>query len=172
MKKPAAAKARLARMEIEASMRSLDPRVRFNLYFFRTTAYTWKKNMVAATQSNVNSAANRLASEEPRGNSTGSGFQTNYVDVFRLVLDVKKGKDLTGNFGDTPDTIFFLTDGEPTAGDMTDADVLASWFQELNRFARVKVNVITFGNLGVDAEFLKRLATENRGKFVQVPDAR
>ncbi len=169
---PAAAKARLARNEIEASMRSLDPRVRFNLYFFRSTAYTWKKDMVPATQSNVNSAANRLASEEPRGSATGTGFQTNYVDVFRLVLDVKKGKDLTGNFGDTPDTIFFLTDGEPTAGDMTDADVLASWFRELNRFARVKVNVITFGNLGVDAEFLKRLATENGGKFVQVPDAR
>ncbi len=129
--------------------------------------------MVPATQSNVNSAANRLASEEPSMSSGGgNAYQTNYVDVFRLVLDVKKGKDLSGNFGDTPDTIYFLTDGEPTAGDMTDADVLASWFAELNRFARVKVNVITFGNLGVDAEFLRRLAEENGGVFVQVPDAR
>ncbi len=71
---PAAAKARLARNEIEASMRSLDPRVRFNVYYFRTRAYTWKNAMVPATQSNVNSAASRLASEEPRGNETGSGW--------------------------------------------------------------------------------------------------
>jgi HEAT repeats/PBS lyase HEAT-like repeat len=170
---PAASKARLARNEIEASLRSLDPRVRFNLYFFRSAAYTWKNTMVPATRSNVDSAVNRLASEEPTSASGGgNAYQTNYVDVFRIVLDVKEGGDVSGNFGDTPDTIFFLTDGEPTAGDITDAEVLASWFRELNRFARVKVNVITFGNLGVDPEFLRRLAEENSGKFVQVPEVR
>ncbi len=39
--------------------------------------------------------------------------QTNYVDAFRLVLDVKKDSIKPG-FDDTPDTVFFLTDGKPT----------------------------------------------------------
>lgn len=169
---PAASKAALARDEIAASLKSLDPRTRFNIYYFRSDAFTWKKEMVPATPSNVDSAIGRLGAELPTTGTTGGGGQTNYVDVFRLVLDVQKGNDIVGNFGDTPDTIFFLTDGEPTSGDITDADILASWFRELNRFARVKVNVITFGNLGVDPEFLRRLADENGGVFVQVPEAR
>ena len=58
------------------------------------------------------------------------------------------------------------------AGDITDTDVLVSWFTELNRFARIKVNVITFGDLGVDPEFLKALAERNGGVFVQVPEVK
>jgi hypothetical protein len=168
---PDAMKAALARNEVEASLKTLDPRTRFNLYFFKSMASKWENQMVPATPQNVNSANGRLKSEMPM-DQAGGGGETNYVDVFRLVLDVKPGQDLVGNFGDTPDTIFFLTDGEPTAGDITEGDVLASWFHELNRFARVKVSVITFGNLGVDPEFLKRLATENGGVFVQVPEVR
>ncbi len=168
---PEASKAELARNEIEASLRSLDPRTRFNLYFFRSMAFKWKDQMFPATPSNVDGAVGRLKAETPNDGG-GSASMTNYVDVFRLVLDVKPGQDLVGNFGDTPDTIFFLTDGEPTAGDITEADVLASWYRELNRFARVKTNVITFGNLGVDPEFLARLAKENSGVFVQVPEVR
>ncbi|MCU0726792.1 MAG: HEAT repeat domain-containing protein [Planctomycetes bacterium] len=169
---PEATKAMLARSEVEASLATLDPRTRFNLYFFRSMASKWENSMVPATPSNVKSAGSRLRAESPTGTGSGSGFETNYVDVFRLVLDIKPGQDLVGNFGDTPDTIFFLTDGEPTTGDITEADVLASWYRELNRFARVKTNVITFGNLGVDTEFLRRLAEENGGVFVQVPEAR
>jgi len=170
-----AARYDLAKNEITASLKTLDHRVRFNLYFFRSRAFTWKSKMVTASPSNVNSASNRIASERPpTGATTGGGaaYRTNYVDVFRLVLDVKPGKDLVGNFADTPDTIFFLTDGEPTVGDITDTEVLNSWFRELNRFARVKVNVVTFGNLGVDPEFLRHLAEDNGGVFVQVPEVR
>ncbi|MEN8149023.1 MAG: HEAT repeat domain-containing protein, partial [Planctomycetota bacterium] len=167
-----AARFDLAMNEINASLKSLDPRVRFNLYFFRSQAYTWKSDMVPASSSNVNSAKNRLASERPPDAGGGDSYRTNYVDVFRLVLDVKPGKDLVGNFADTPDTIFFLTDGEPTVGDITNTEVLNSWFRELNRFARVKVNVITFGNLGIDPVFLRRLAEDNGGVFVQVPEVR
>ena len=106
----------------------------------------------------------------PRQMTAGSAYQTNYVDVFRLVLGVKKG-DIPSGFRDAPDTVFFLTDGKATAGDITNADTLLSWFGELNRFARLKVNVITFGRLESNPEFLMRLAHENGGRFVEVPSA-
>lgn len=169
----AASKFDLAKNEIAESLSTLRPQVRFNVYFFRKDCFTWKKSLVPATASNTDSAISRLGAERPTSSGGSSGaYQTNYVDVFRLVLDVRAGNDVVGNFGDTPDEIYFLTDGTPTTGDITDSDVLASWFRELNRFARVKVNVITFGNLGVDPVFLRRLAEENNGVFVQVPEVR
>ena len=54
-------------------------------------------------------------------------------------------------------------------GDITDPVVLLSWFEELNRFARVRVHVITFGVLETDADFLRPLAERHGGTFVQVP---
>ncbi|MHC4473296.1 MAG: vWA domain-containing protein, partial [Planctomycetota bacterium] len=181
---PEASKFDLARNEIAANLKTLDPRVRFNLYFFRTSAFAWKSNLAPASPSNVGAAVSRMANEKPKPpprprpgeppRPRGNRNQTNYVDVFRLVLDIKRGKGMTGpgHFGDTPDTIYFLTDGRPTTGDIIDPDVLVEWFIELNRFARVKVHVITFGRLGVDPEFLRRLAEENGGVFVQVPEVK
>jgi hypothetical protein len=169
----------LAKNEIAASLRALDRRVRFNLYFFRRDAFAWKNGLVPAEASNVDAAVARMAAEEPkgppkagRGRTGGTRHQTNYVDAFRLVLDVKRGKEFAGGFRDTPDTIHFLTDGRPTTGDITEADVLLSWYTELNRFARIRTHVIAFGRTGVDTVFLQRLAAENGGRFVLVPEAK
>jgi HEAT repeat protein len=166
----------LARSEIEASLRSLDPRARFNIFYFRGDAFAWKNSLVPATPGNIDSAVGRMGAEEPpppdRTRTSGKAHLTNYVDAFRLALDVDEGSEANARFGDTPDTIFFLTDGQPTSGDITEPDALLSWFAELNRFARVKVNVITFGRLGSDPAFLRSLAEDNGGTFVLVPEVR
>jgi HEAT repeat protein len=175
---PEGKKFHLAKREIEASLRALDPRVRFNLYFFRTGASVWKNNLLPASPSNVNSAVNRITAEEPRPPRrsrpgeriapTAHLYQTNYVDVFRLVFGVKRGTN-PATLADTPDTIYFLTDGKPTAGDIRDPDTLLSWFAERNQFARLKVNVITFGHQESNPEFLRGLAEGNGGAFVEIP---
>jgi len=112
-----------------------------------------------ATPSNVKAAVSRMAAEEPSPPSraqpgedvasTAAQYRTNYVDVLRLVLGVGKGT-MSANLSDTPDTMHFLTDGRPTAGDITDPEILLQWFEERNQFARVKVSVITFGQLVAD----------------------
>ena len=89
-----------------------------------------------------------------------------------MLLDEKKGATPSGNFRDTPDTVFFLTDGKPTVGDITEPETLLSWFAERNRFARMHFNVITFGSQETNDRFLRRLAEENGGQFVQVPSAK
>jgi hypothetical protein len=164
-----AVKADLARKEIEASLSSLDPRTSFNVYFFRTFASSWKSSMVKATKSNVEAAVRKIVAEQPRGGFEKQLFRTNYVDALRLLLDEQKGATPSGNFSDTPDTVFFLTDGKPTVGDITEPEVLLSWFAERNRFARMHFNVITFGSQETNDRFLRPLAEDNGGKFVQVP---
>ena len=54
-----------------------------------------------------------------------------------------------------------MTDGQPTAGDLVDADVLLSWFRERNRLARLRLHVVTFETIDVDLKFLHALADEN-----------
>ena len=76
--------------------------------------------------------------------------------------------DASPNFRSTPDTMTFLTDGLPTAGEITNSDVLLEWFTALNRYARVKTHVIAFGSRGVDIDLLRRMAEQNGGKFVHV----
>ena len=168
----------LARREIEASLAALDPRARFNLYYFRTTASVWKNDLVSANPANVKSASSHMRASAPgppsRSNpgedvaSTAAQYRTNYVGVFRLVFKMKRGS-MPLNLADTPDTIHFLTDGKPTAGDITDPDTLLSWFEERNQFARIKVSVVTFGSLEVNPKFLRALAEDNGGHFVEVP---
>jgi len=169
---PEAAKFALARQEVEASLESLDPRTRFNVYFFRSTATAMGRKLIPATPSNVEKAVRRIKTEAPRFDTgRGDQYRTNYVDVFRLLLDVKPGDPPPAGFSDAPDTIYFLTDGKPTVGDITQPDVLRSWFRELNRFARIRVNVITFGSTEIDPVFMQALAEQNGGVFVQVPAA-
>jgi len=159
----------LARYEIAATLKSLDPRTRFNLFFFRTRAKAWQPEVIPATPANVRRAASATGSRAPSpALSSGGGMRTNYVDAFRLVLDAKRDQ-VSGKFADTPDTVFFLTDGKPTAGDIADTELLLGWFRELNRFARVRVNVVTFGKLDTNPEFLTRLAEENGGVYTRIP---
>jgi hypothetical protein len=167
-----ARKTELATREIAASLAALDPRTRFNVFFFRTAASSWKSAMVPATKSNVEAAIARITAEQPSGDFGRQLFRTNYVDALRLLLDEKEGLAPSGEFRDTPDTAFFLTDGKPTVGDITDPEVLLSWFAERNRFTRVHFNVITFGSQETNDRFLRRLAEENGGRFVMVPSAR
>jgi HEAT repeats len=165
-------KIHLACQEIGASLRTLDPRTRFNLYFFKSRARAWKSELIPATPANTGRAVSAAGNQTPTDALTaGGGYRTNYVDVFRLVLSSRKN-DVSGHFADTPDTIYFMTDGKPTVGDITDTDTLLAWYGELNRFARIRTHVITFGRLEMNPEFLRRLAEENGGRFIQVPATR
>ena len=96
--------------------------------------------------------------------------ETNYYDALKAALDVGDAPDDNPDFRPTPDTITFLTDGEPTKGDIVDADVLAEWYTGLNRYARVKTHTITFGLISVDTKLLRDIAERNGGRFTLVPE--
>jgi HEAT repeat protein len=151
----------VAKEEIAFAIRGMDPRTRLNLYFFNTEVRAWQTAPVAAGTMGENaiSAVQNIDCK----------LQTNYYDALRLVLGLEEGKDPWGaGFCDTPDTLFFLTDGTPTDGEITKTDEIRTWFREHNRFARLKVHVITMGSMGVELDFLPAFAAENGGQFVQL----
>src|SRR6185436_10873830 len=97
--------------------------------------------------------------------------KTNLVDALRIALGIAPGT--TGRpTQETADEAYAMTDGQPTAGDLYEADVLLQWFREKNRFARLKLHVVTFQAVDVDVEFLRSLAAVGGGKFVAIPQTK
>ncbi len=162
----------LVRWEIEATLRSLQPRTRFGIWFFRSTLSAFHGEMVPATPDNVTAAGGRLEAEAPPPTTEHTGRLTNTIGVLRMILSAKEGDPPSAGFADNPDTLFLLTDGKPTAGDITEPDVLLSWFAERNRFARMRLFVVTFGSRESGLEFLKNLAEQHGGTFSFVPEVR
>jgi hypothetical protein len=151
--------------EVAQALQGLDPRAHFNLVTFGTRIRTFEKNPVPASRGNIDSAIGFLKS------IVGEG-ETNYYDSLKAALDIGDDPDTNANFRATPDTITFLTDGQPTQGDIVDADVLLEWYTGLNRYARVKTHTTTFGLVNVDLPLLKGMAERNGGRFTLIPESR
>ena len=147
--------------ELEQAIRELDPRTRINVVFFNDRVRVWKDSPVSVASMGEN-AISAIKNTRPDG-------QTNYYDALRAILGLEDSDSgWSTSFPDTPDTLFFLTDGTPTDGEITKADELLAWFTERNRFARLRVHVIGMGNTGIDLEFLSKLARENDGTFLHM----
>ena len=129
------------------ALEKLDPRVRFSLVFFSTEVRPWKKRLMPATPGNVKAAASAVKAQPAAG-------ETNIHGALKAALGLHDKPTLEADLDPIPDTVYFLTDGSPTRGEITDADTLLSWFEYLNRYAKVELHVIAMGNLGVDLPFL------------------
>lgn len=164
----------ISREEIVQSVKGLDPRARFNVTVFSNKPRTMSNTLVPATPDNHGKAEGFLKScrSSPDAGNGGQVQLTSFYDAFRQVLDLPQGATPTPNFTETPDTMFFLTDGEPTIGEIIDADELLAWFTGLNRYARIRVHVIAYGNLGIDIPFLTGLAEKNGGVYVNIGEAK
>jgi HEAT repeat protein len=153
----------VAKAAVSNAIRKLDPRARFNVVFFSTNVRPWQPTLVPANDANKNAAldAIRAASLED---------ETNVYGALKAAVGLHEKPTLTATLDPIPDTIYFMTDGTPTRGEIVETEPLLSWMRDVNRFAKVELHVIAMGNLGVDLAFLERLATENGGEFVHVPD--
>jgi uncharacterized protein YegL len=153
----------ICKEEVAQALSSLDPRSYFTIVTFGTQVKAFKPSPVVANGGNVEQAKGWLRSLAAAG-------ETNYYDALKTALDLGERPDANPDFRFTPDTITFLTDGEPTRGDILDADVLVEWYTGLNRYARVRTHTITFGTINVDVHLLREIAERNGGRFTLVPE--
>ncbi|MDA1194662.1 MAG: HEAT repeat domain-containing protein [Planctomycetota bacterium] len=153
----------VAKQVLADAIKKLKPQTQFNLVFFSTEVRPWKKTLIPASSGNTSSAAGAVMAAPAAG-------ETNIHGALKAALGLHEQPTLTARLQDIPDTVYFLTDGSPTRGEITATPELLGWFQDLNRFAKVKLHVVAFGNLGVDIEFLRRLAAAGDGDFIHVPE--
>jgi len=153
----------VAREVLAGAIKALRPQTRFSLVFFSTEVRPWKRELIPASPGNVASAAGAIQNAPADG-------ETNIHGALKAALGLHEQPTITASLDAIPDTVYFLTDGSPTRGEITSAPELLGWFYHLNRFGKVKLHVVAFGTLGVDLEFLRKLAAAGEGDFIHVPE--
>ncbi len=163
-KLPAGPRIQVAKAAVKEAIGKLDPRARFNVVFFSTLVRPWQKGLVTADSGQKEQALSAVG-------AAALEDETNIFGALRAAVGLHEKSTLAADLDPIPDTIYFLTDGTPTRGEITDMDTILSWMRDVNRFAKVDLHVIAMGNVGVDLRFLASLAEQNGGEFIHVPDS-
>jgi len=150
---PPRPKIQVARQELLGFILSLDENATFNVIFFNHEVVPWQQKMVEATETAKRRAKKWIESQDPVG---GTNIHDALEAGFRMA---------TGGGGSEPvvDTLFFLTDGRPTAGKVQDADAILEEVKEWNRTARLTIHCVGVGDH--DQAFMEALARIGGGEY-------
>ena len=129
-----------------------DDTVQFNVILFSGGVRVWSEFLVEGSPDNAAKARAFLVNVRPDG-------PTNLFGALMTAL----------SFQDVQ-TIFLLTDGNPTFGRVVLPSAILVELERVNRDRHVVINTIAAGD--VRAEFLAELATRNGGKAVDLTDPR
>lgn len=117
-----------------------------NVLFFENKIHPYAKRMASLrSQKETDRLVDFVRAQKPLGG-------TNIYDTLERALQDKR-----------VDTIFLLSDGDPTEGEITDPAEIAEEILRLNRARRVTIHTIAIGG---DSPLLRRLARETGGEYV------
>ncbi len=149
-----------SRKELIKSLGDLPPGTRFDIVSFGTEAKRYSPKMVEASAAAIKKAQKWVEELAPEGS-------TNIHDAMESALALAGRGSADKYYDSTVDTIFLLTDGQPTIGpNPDDPERVVELVRRMNALKRVTVHTIGLGN-GIDDVFLKKLAADNSGVFVQ-----
>jgi hypothetical protein len=160
-----------AKAELSRVIGALEDGSLFDMVFFSAGVKVWKPEMQKADGKTRKEAQDFVSAIQ-----IGGG--TNTFDALEAAFglgDIGKGKkkesDPTGDA--RVDTIVFLSDGKPSVGKTTDPDAIRAAVRDWNKARRVAIHAVAFGSVkkegqdGADPQFMKGLADDTGGKFVQ-----
>lgn len=178
----------IVKEELARSIDQLGDNVVFNIYSFATKVHPWRKGPKPANALNKKSAiawveklkpigggqASAMASAGLRSSSKMEDGRTNtYAGLLAglgVSADPKKRGPMTEVAGKDPekvaDTMFFLSDGKPTVGELVDTQDIENAIREINRFRGVVIHTIAIGDF--PSSFIQDLAKDNGGVFVDL----
>jgi hypothetical protein len=146
----------IAKKELLGAIFNLDAGARFNLIFFNHEVVPWQPKMVEASEATKNLAKGWV---EPRPPTGGTNLHDALEAGFAIATRTTGSPEI--------DTIFFLTDGRPTAGKIQDPKLILEQVREWNRTANLKIHVVGVGPPeDIDEPFLQELARIGEGQYV------
>ena len=148
----------IARREVVSALSMLDDKKMFNIVFFGHRLVRLQSGMVAAERATIDRAKRFVNEFEPSG---GTNIHDALETAFQMAGSNVDGK----NYLSSIDTIFFLTDGTPTAGKLVKPDEILAAVRGWNRLAQITVHCIGVGD-ECDVKFLEQMAKESGGTFV------
>jgi hypothetical protein len=160
----AGTKLEFAKTHLKKAIKGLTKTSTFNIVAFNHSVTQWKPTMVTATDAIKDEAYAWIRDFEPKG--------ATYVDgALRMAFKLAGLGAHDKHYAPSVDTIFVLSDGAPTdngvpmAKDMPPEEILGH-VREWNLQKRVIIHCIGIDNVVVGIKFLKDLAAENGGTYV------
>ncbi len=160
------------REELRKALTGLPDGSKFNLVTFANGVNVWKKVPAVRDRASLNDAIAWVA-------KTGALGSTNIYDALETgfkLIGGGGGKDKAAE--PAFDTVFFMTDGKPTSGKVTDPKLILGDVRRWNEARKVRLHVVGMGGHGknlppgaeaaddLDESFLKSLAEQNGGQCV------
>jgi len=130
------------------TVQRLDPDTDFNIVVFSDRIRVWQDKLVPGDAQNIANAIEFLR-------DVRAGGATNIFEALLGAFDFLETQ-----------TIFLMTDGEPTAGPVIEPDAIIEEITQFNRDRRIIINTIAAGQ--AKAEFLSELAAANGGQAVDL----
>jgi len=138
----------VAKEELTKSIKGLDDGSLFNIYAFSFGIGRWLKSGIAASSKHTREAAFKWIER------LGAGGPTNLYDTLKLAFE---DPDV--------DTLYVLSDGEPTSGMELDPHRIREDVKTWNRHRRIKIHTIAIGG---NLDVLEWLATDAGGTHVRI----
>ena len=150
----------IAVTEIARLLSSLDARHAFGLVTFRDDADAWRPVLQPATERTLRDAADELRRWHAGGGTNLQAGLARVFDMAEIALDAPttRGEDL--------DSVFLLSDGAPTVGELVSPELLLTWVAERNRALRLRIHCIALAGDDLSRDFLRRLAELTGGQYV------
>ncbi len=143
-----AARIDIAKQELAQAVDNLDPGALFNIFTFSTGVARWLKAGIGSSSDSSRKDAKDWIER------LGAAGGTNLYDSVREAL---RDQDV--------DTIFILSDGEPTTGDVIDPHRIREDVVRWNKHRKVMIHTIAIGG---NLEILEWLAADAGGKYRQM----
>ena len=177
---PSYARIDIVKTELRRTIEGLEKYVKLNILSFATEIDQWKKKLVPANVLNKKSADDYVRKLDAIGGSSKEDLahaglvgsanleagKTNTYGVLMQALDAA-GRGKTDKYYEVDvDTIFFLSDGRPTVGDLVDPHDILREVRKANELRKVVIHTIAIGEF--QKSFMSTLARENGGVFVDL----
>lgn len=135
----------LAKKELARALSSMGKDAQVNMIFFDDRLEPWKRQL-APLKPALKEALAVVASRQPRG-------RTNIFDPLDLAFQHKE-----------VDTVFLLSDGDPTDGRIVDPDDILAEIRRMNRTRKILIHTISYA----PSPFMRALAEQNGGRYVEI----
>ncbi|MCY2957716.1 MAG: HEAT repeat domain-containing protein [Planctomycetota bacterium] len=159
-------KANLVVQELKKLIQSLPDGTLFNIIVFSDEVRVWREDhgrpalVKLADETRDDLLGNFLDSLRPSGG-------TNLYGGLAKALEFGGRGVYDKYYAAAFDTLYVITDGAPSCGEVTDKEEIRRRVREANRLRKITLHCITFGNKN-DTDFLGPLAEENGGRHIHI----
>lgn len=137
-----------AKAELIRAIEALPADTEFGILVYETKVNPWRAGLVTATSENKQRAVQYVRRLD-------YGDKTNTYDALRLALE----------FDDELESVFLLSDGEPTFGKLVAKPAILNDILHRNRFRHLTINTVGIAVENQTEDFLKQLAEATDGEY-------